>query len=285
VGAGAATAPEPERVQPKPSSEPHDGRPDERPDQPARVFAGRRSIASASRDEVIGGVLLLVVAAWAVQALFADADYSNPFEDGTAGDLRTILLTAALLLPFVVFFYGGNVHAVTAGTAIGYVAYAGMPSYYWWRYDSSDTGFPIKIVVMTVLLAAAWFMFRRGSPVARAWIEHKPSRYLQIAAAVATLVATLLYLNQLSDNDSDYRIHVVYLVVAVFTAVLSVRRSLGATIALTALAAETTLFYLTSAIDDSYHRDRLQNVAVAAAVLTGSALWRTRRAVRVDTEK
>lgn len=253
----------------------------ERIEQAAPIFAGRRSIASASTAEVIGGVLLLVATAWAVQALFSDTDYANPFEEGVAGDIRTFVLTAALLLPFVVFFVGGNVHAVTAGTAVGYVAYAGLPQYYWWRYDVDDANFPGSTVVIAVLLAAAWFMFRRGSPVLRARIEHKPSRYLQIAAAIAALVATVLYINQLDDHSDLYRINAVFLVVALGTAVLSVRRSLGATIALATIAAETTFTYVTLAIDDGDFRDRLLNVAIAAAVLTGVALWRTRRAVPV----
>ena len=65
--------------------------------------------------------------------------------------------------------------------------------------------------------------------------------------------------------------------------ILSLRRSQEATILLTTLAAETALAYLAYAIDYPNHRDRLQNVAIAAAVLTGAALWRTRRAAPLET--
>jgi len=263
------------------TAEPKKERKARRPSLPA----GRRSVASASRDEVIGGVLLLVVVAWAVQALFADANNAQAFPDHAAGDFRTLALTAALVIPFAVFFYGGNVHAVTAGTAIGYIAYAALPQYYWWHDDASDHRFPAKPVVMAVLLAAAWFMFRRGSPVARGWVEHRPSRYLQIGAALATLGATLLYINKLDDYDSLVRMHAAILAVALFATVLSFRRSLGATIVLATLAAETTFTCVTAAIDDDgTFRDRLQMIALAAAVLTGTTLWRTRRAVRVDAQ-
>ena len=71
------------------------------------------------------------------------------------------------------------------------------------------------------------------------------------------------------------------LVVAVGMVILSVRRGGGATIVLATLAAETAFAFLAYAIAYGNHRDRLQNVAIAAAVLTGTALWRTRRAVPV----
>ena len=41
---------------------------------------------------------------------------------------------------------------------------------------------------------------------------------------------------------------------------------------------ETALAYLMYAIDDENYRSKLLNVTIAAAVLTGAALWRTRRA-------
>jgi hypothetical protein len=44
------------------------------------------------------------------------------------------------------------------------------------------------------------------------------------------------------------------------------------------LAPETALAYLMYAIDDENYRSKLLNVTIAAAVLTGAALWRTRRA-------
>ena len=112
---------------------------------------------------------------------------------------------------------------------------------------------------------------------------HPPSRYLQIAAAAATLVTMLLLLNQLADWKEVAPIHVMAIAVGVGMLILSVRRSQEATIVLTTLAAETALAFLTYAIADDDHRDRLQNVAIAAAVLTGAALWRTRRAAPVET--
>jgi hypothetical protein len=251
---------------------------------PARVVpAGRRGFTSASRAELIGGVLLLVATAFAVQALFDKTDYSNAFDDGHwATNALAVVLTAALLLPFLAFYKGINVQAVTAGTAAGYLAYQGLADSGWFRWDDDSVDFPTNMVFIAILLAAAWFMFRRGSPVRPARIEHIPSRYLQIVAAVATVVATVLLINQLDDHDSAYRIHAVVLAVSVAMAVVSVRRSLEATILLATLAAETSFAYITYAIADTDFRDRLQNVAVAAAVLTGAALWRTRRATPVE---
>ena len=140
------------------------------------------------------------------------------------------------------------------------------------------------MVFIAMLLAAAWFMFRRGSPLRPSRIDHPPSRYLQIAAAVGTLVTTLLLINQFADWEEVAPIHVVFLAVSVGMVILSVRRSQEATIVLATLAAETALAYLTFAIGYPDHRDRLQNVAIAAAVLTGAALWRTRRATPVEVD-
>ena len=53
--------------------------PVERVAQPA--VGPQRSFTSASRAEVIGGVLLLVAAAFAVQALFDTTDGSNAFAE------------------------------------------------------------------------------------------------------------------------------------------------------------------------------------------------------------
>jgi hypothetical protein len=240
----------------------------------------RRSIATASRSEVIGGVLLLVATAFAVQALFDKADYSNAFDDGPwATDLLAVVLTAALLLPFVVFYLGGNVQAVTAGTAAGYLAYQGLADAGWFAYDDDSVEFPTNMVFIAILLGAAWFMFRRGSPGPPARIDHAPSRYLQIAAAIATVVATVLYIDLLDEYDAAHRILVAVLAVVVGMLILSVRRSLEATILLVTLAAETSFAFLTYAIGFKDTRDRALNVAIAAAVLTGAALWRTRRAV------
>ena len=243
------------------------------------LLTGRRTIASASRAEVIAGVLLLVAAAFAVQALFDKTDYANAFDDGPwATDLLGVVLTAALLLPFVVFYVGGNVQAVTAGTAAGYLAYQGLADTSWFAYDDNSVDFPTNMVFIALLLTAAWFLFRRGSPVPPARIEHAPSRYLQIAAAVATVVATALYINLLDDFDSAHRILFAVVAVVIGMLVLSVRRSLEATIVLLVLAAETSFAFLAYAIAFKDTRDRALNVAIAAAVLTGAALWRTRRA-------
>lgn len=266
------------------TAEPVTPQQDELPAVAAPVPAGRRAFASASRSEVIGGVLLLVATAFAVQALFDTTDGSNAFAQEWSTDLLALVLTAALLLPFLAFFYGVNVHAITAGTAIGYLTYQGLAdTEFFGAHDPYDPPFPTNMVFIAILLAAAWFMFRRGSPVRPSRIEHAPSRYLQIAAAAGTLVTMLLLLNQLADWKEVAPIHVVAIAVGVWMLILSVRRGQEATILLTTLAAETTLAFLTYAIADDDHRDRLQNVAIAAAVLTGAALWRTRRAAPLET--
>jgi TIR domain len=242
--------------------------------------SARRSIASASRSEMIGSVLLLVATAFAVQALFDKTDYANAFDDGPwATDVLAVVITAALLLPFVVFYFGGNVQAVTAGTAAGYLAYQGLADASWFAYDDDSAEFPTNMVFIAILLGVAWFMFRRGSPVPPARIAHAPSRYLQIAAAVATVVATALYINLLDDYDAAHRILIAVVAVVIGMLILSVRRSLEATILLVTLAAETSFAFLTYAIAYEGTRDRALNVAIAAAVLTGAALWRARRAV------
>jgi hypothetical protein len=247
------------------------------------VPAGRRGFTSASRAEVIGGVLLLVATAFAVQALFDTTDGSNAFAEAWSTDVLALVLTAALLLPFLAFYYGINVHAICAGTAIGYLTFQGLAdTQFFGAHDPYDPPFPTNMVFIAMLLAAAWFMFRRGSPLRPSRIDHPPSRYLQIAAAVGTLVTTLLALNQIADWKEDALIHVLFLAVAVGMVILSVRRSQEATILLATLAAETALACVTFAIADSDHRDRLQNIAIAAAVLTGAALWRTRRATPVE---
>ena len=82
---------------------------------------------------------------------------------------------------------------------------------------------------------------------------------------------------------NSHRIAYVFLAASVLMLVLSVRRTVEATIVLGTLAAETSFAYLTYAI--AYHdtRDRALNTAIAAAVLTGAALWRTRRGTVVET--
>jgi hypothetical protein len=253
---------------------------------PARdVPAGRRGFTTASRAEVIGGVLLLVATAFAVQALFDMADYTNAFDNGPwAIDLLAVVLTAALLLPFVAFYIGINVPAVLAGTSIGYLAYQGLADSQYFRGYWGDTKFPSNIVFVAILLGAAWYMFRRGSPVRPSTIDHPPSRYLQIAAAVGTLVTTVLHVKQWVDWEATSAILVVAVAVSVVTLILSVRRSQEATIVLATLAAETSFAYLTYAIAFSDVRSKSLNVAIAAAVLTGAALWRTRRATPVEAD-
>jgi hypothetical protein len=253
---------------------------------PARdVPVGRRGFTSASRAEVIGGVLLLVATAFAVQALFDKADYTNAFDDGPwATDVLAVVLTAALLLPFLAFYYGINVPAVLAGTSIGYRAYQGLADSQYFVGYWGNTKFPTNIVFIAILLGAAWYMFRRGSPVRPSTIDHPPSRYLQIAAAVGTLVTTVLYVKQWVDWEEGSAILVVFVVVSVGMVILSVRRSQEATIVLATLAAETSFAYLTYAIGFADVRSKLLNVAIAAAVLAGAALWRTRRATPVATD-
>jgi hypothetical protein len=253
---------------------------------PARELpAGRRGFTSASRAEVIGGVLLLVATAFAVQALFDKTDYTNAFDNGPwATDLLALVLTAALLLPFLAFFRGFNVPAVVAGTSIGYLAYQGLAdSEYFYGYWG-DTSFPSNIVFIAILLGGAWYMFRRGSPTPPSRIDHPPSRSLQIAAAVGTLVTTALYVKQFVDWESESAILVVFVVVSVGMVILSVRRSQEATIVLATLAAETSFAYLAFAIGFADIRSKSLNVAIAAAVLTGAALWRTRRATPVEAD-
>jgi hypothetical protein len=92
-----------------------------------------------------------------------------------------------------------------------------------------------------------------------------------------------MYANQLYDFDHSHRIAYVFLAVGVVMMFLSLRRSVEATVALAMLAAETSIFYLALAIGYGDTRDRALNVAIAAAVLTGAALWRTRRAAAAAT--
>ncbi len=271
----AMTVDEPVAAEPSRVEEPA---PVERPEP---TVAGRRTFASASRAEVIGGVLLLVATAFALQALFDKADYTNAFDEGGwSTDILAVVLTAALLLPFLAFFYGINVPAVTAGTAVGWIAYQGLVDSYvftgYWGAD--DTKFPTNIVIIAVLLGAAWYMFRRGNPLPRTAVEHPPSRYLQIAAAAGTFVTVGLYVKQRIDWDSAGAVLFALAAVALFMLVLSLRRGLEATTLLATLAAESALAYLMYAIDDEDYRSKLLNVSIAAAVLTGAALGRTRRA-------
>jgi len=243
------------------------------------VFAGRRSFASASRAEVGGGVLLLVAAAWAIQALFDSKDGYNAFASApTSTDLTALIFTAALLLPALAFRIGAPVHAVSAGTSIGYLAYQGLADSTWFSDHYDGVYFPTSMIFIALLLAAAWYLFRRGSPARPGRIDHPPSRYLQIVAGAAVLVTTTMYANQLYDFDHSHRIAYVFLAVGVVVMFLSLRRSVEATVALAMLAAETSIFYLALAIGYGDTRDRALNVAIAAAVLTGAALWRTRRA-------
>lgn len=248
------------------------------------VFIGRRRLADASRAEVGGGVLLLVATAWAVQALFDSKDGYNAFYEPWATDVLAVVLTAALLLPLVTFYLGGPVHAVTAGASVGYLAYQGLSDSSWFNDYYDGVYFPNNMVFIAVLLAAAWFLFRRGSPARPASIEHTPSRSLQIVAGAATLITILLYCNKASDLNDDAYIVYVLLVVAVGMMVLSVRRSVEATIVLGTLAAETAFAYLTYAIAYEDVRDRGLNVAIAAAVLTGAAVWRARHAAPLVDE-
>jgi hypothetical protein len=253
---------------------------------PAReVPAGRRGFTSASRAEVIGGVLLLVATAFAVQALFDKADYTNAFDNGPwATDVLAVVLTAALLLPFLAFYNGIDVPAVLAGTSIGYLAYQGLADSEYFQGYWGDTKFPSNIVFIAILLGAAWYMFRRGSPVRPSTIDHPPSRYLQIAAAVGTFVTTALYVKQWFDWEATSAILVVIVAVSVVILILSLRRSQEATIVLATLAAETSFAYHTYAICFPDLRSKSFNVAFAAAVLTGAALWRTRRATPVAAD-
>jgi len=76
----------------------------------------------------------------------------------------------------------------------------------------------------------------------------------------------------------------VFVAVSVVMLILSVRRSQEATIVLATLAAETSFTYLAIAIGFADIRSKSLNVAIAAAVLTGAALWRTRRATLVEAD-
>jgi len=264
---------------------PPEGRESEPAVDAARVFTGLRTAASASRAEVGGAVLLVVATVWAIQALFDSKDGSNAFAQDWSTDVTAILLTAALLLPLLAFRVGGPVHAVCAGTSIGYLAYQGLADSTWFADHYDGVYFPNNMVFIAVLLAAAWYMFRRGSQSPPMRVEHPPSRYLQIVAAAATLVTTGLFAKQYYDYENSHRIAFVFFAASLVMLVLSVRRSAEATIALGTLAAESAIAFLAIAIADLDNtRDRALNVAIASAVLTGAALWRTRRAALVNAD-
>jgi hypothetical protein len=247
------------------------------------IVAGRRNLASASKAELIGATLLLVATGLAVRALFKDSDGSNAFAEHWATDMMAVLLTAALLAPLIVFYFGGHVPAVTAGTAIGYLLFQGIADEYWFWDDSYDPYFPQHMVVIAVMLAAAWFAFRRGNPRPRAAIAHVPSYYLQIAASAAVLVTVVMYCDLVSkDWDPDPNYLYILTAVSAGVVVLAFRRSEEATIVLGVLAAEYVVSAVAIAIAYDWLQDRSMNVAIAAAVLTGAALWRSRRAAPVE---
>ena len=252
------------------------------PPPPRQAVAGRRTLASASKAELVGATLLVVGTGLAVRALFKDSDGSNVFAEHWATDLLAILLTAALLAPLLVFHVGGHVAAVTAGTSVGYLLFQGLSDEWWFWDDSYDPIFPQHMVVIAVVLAGAWFAFRRGSPRPRAVIAHRPSYYLQIAAGVAVLVTVLMYSDLESEWRGDEPIYLYVLsAVSVGVVVLGFRRSEEATIVLGTLAAEYAVWAVAIAIAYDHTQDRAMNVAIAAAVLAGTALWRARRAVAV----
>ena len=234
--------------------------------RPAPI-TGRRSLASASRLELIGATLLVVAAALAVRALFLDSDGSNAFAEHWATDILAVLLTAALLTPLLVFYLGGHVPAVTAGTAIGYMVFQGISDSYWF-WDDSWPPFPQHMVVIAVVLAAAWFAFRRGTSRPRSFVVHRPSYYVQIAASIGVLVTVLMYCDEESKHwDPDPNFLYVLAFTTLGVAVLGFRRSEEATVTVGTLGA----VYAVSAL--AY--------AIASAVLTGTALWRARRAAPI----
>jgi hypothetical protein len=251
------------------------------PPQRQRV-AGRRTLASASKSELVGATLLVVATGLAVRALFKDSDGSNAFAEHWATDFLALLLTAALLTPLLVFHLGGHVAAVTAGTSVGYLLFQGLSDEWWFWDDSYDPIFPQHMVVIAIVLAGAWFAFRRGSPRPRAVIAHRPSYYLQIAAGVAVLVTVLMYCDLESEWFGYDPIYLYVLSgVSVGVVILGFRRSEEATIVLGTLAAEYAVWAVAIAIAYDHTQDRAMNVAIAAAVLAGTALWRARRAVPV----
>lgn len=232
-------------------------------------------MSSASRDEVIGGALLLVATAWAVQALFDKADGTNAFAEAWSTDVLAVLLTAGLLVPLVVFWFDGPVAPVSVGTSTGYVAYQGLGDAQYFTYRWDGVAFPTNIVLIGVLLAGAWFMFRRAQQPLRPVLAPAVSRWLQLAAGVAAGIAILLLCSKMSDeNDPDWYLTWVLLVVGVGLVALSARQSREAAIAVISLAGVTAVSYLAYAIAYDEIRDRALNVTIVTAVLTGIALWR-----------
>ena len=93
--------------------------------QTSACSVGRRAFASASRSEVVGGVLLLVATAFAVQALFDTTDGSNAFAEEWSTDVLALVLTAALALAVPRLLLRRERAGGIAGTAIGYLIYRG----------------------------------------------------------------------------------------------------------------------------------------------------------------
>ena len=82
-------------------------------------------------------------------------------------------------------------------------------------------------------------------------------------------------LNQLYDFDESHRIAYVFLAASVLMMVLSVRRSVEATIVLANVGGGDVVRVSSRTRScTTTHRDRALNIAIAAAVLTGAALWR-----------
>ena len=77
--------------------------------------------------------------------------------------LILILFSAIILLPLLCFRYGIGAAAVSAGTALGYLAYQGFPSSNWFWYEKeSGNPFPMYMVFIAVILIGAWLAFRAG---------------------------------------------------------------------------------------------------------------------------
>jgi hypothetical protein len=162
---------------------------------------------------------------------------------------------------------------VLAGSALGYLAYQAFADAPW--FWSDWPALPQHAFVIAGLLVAAFVAVYRGTTRTPRRVLHRPSRILQIVAAVGSAVATWWYIDLLLEwNDPDPYIVLVFMTCAVVMLVLGLTYAEGTTTALAVLAMAAVLFFFAVAIGHSDVRDRVFNIAVASAVLAGAAGWR-----------
>jgi hypothetical protein len=229
----------------------------------------------------IGSALTVVATIWAVWALFRrEYDGSNAFTPPWANNVAAVVLTASLLLPLLCFRYGIGAAAVSAGTALGYLAYQGFPSSNWFWYEKeSGNPFPMYMVFIAVILIGAWLAFRAGNRAGADPIRHRFSFWLQLAGSVAAAVAVLFFGDLLHDWTGYYtpRVWAVYFAGTVVMIVLSAFRNRQTAISLALVSAACALTFLGFVIHQDFWRARAWNVVIASGIVAATAVWRSRR--------